>query len=96
MRKKQEIRKGDRVRATQDIRLEGYAFCDIKAGDEGTVVKKDTPEKARNCWRITILFDSAILPDGSRYLVQLAYPTDKVEKPPLLLPGVHGPPWPPS
>lgn len=80
MKMKQQLQRGDRVRATCDIRLEDYPFCDIKAGDEGTVVAKDTPEKARSCWRVKILFDTAFMPDGSRYLVMLAYPTDKVEK----------------
>jgi hypothetical protein len=37
-------------------------------------VKKDMSEKARSCWRVTILFDGTVLPSGERYLVQLAYP----------------------
>jgi len=67
-----KLRRGDRVRATQDITMEDYPFVDIRAGTKGVVVGQDMPKKVRSCWRVTIRFD------GVDYLVQLHYPTDKV------------------
>lgn len=78
--KAQRFRRGDRIRATQDIRMAAYPFCDILAGDAGTVVSVETPEKLKSCWSVTLLFDLAIQSNGERYLVQLAYPTLKVKK----------------
>ena len=78
--KAQRFRRGDRVRATQDIRMADYPFCDILAGDLGTVVTIETPEKLKSCWSVIILFDLAIRSNGEQYLVGLAYPTVKVKK----------------
>lgn len=78
--KAQRFRRGDRVRATEEIRMADYPFCDILAGDLGTVVAVETPEKLKSCWSVTILFDLAIRSNGEKYLVQLAYPTIKVKK----------------
>jgi hypothetical protein len=65
---------GDRVRATEDIRMDDYPFCDVRTGTVGQVVSRYTPEKARSCWNVKILFS------GTDYLVMLSYPTTKVEK----------------
>jgi len=54
MKERQQLQRGDRVRATRDIRMEEHPFCDIKAGTEGTVVAKDMPEKARSCWSVVM------------------------------------------